>query len=69
LICCSSRELDGIETVIAVTLEEARAIISHDVVLGRIDLDQQIDVEDPSGKVVHSLCFADAVEIVWMKRE
>jgi hypothetical protein len=53
-----------LDAVIAATLNEARSILSHDVVLGRIDLDQHIDVEDPSGRTVHSLSFADAVEIV-----
>ena len=42
----------------------ARALISDEVRLGRIHLDQRIDVEDADGQVVHSQPFDGAVEIV-----
>lgn len=44
-------------------LECARDIIAGDAVQGTIDLGYRIDAEDETGDVVHSLEFADAVEI------
>lgn len=58
------RELDGQEAIAAAALHEAREIISGDAILGRINLDQHIDVEDADGNIVHTLHFADAVELV-----
>jgi hypothetical protein len=57
------RELDGREAIAAAALAEARAIISDDAIAGRINLNQRIDVEDEQRKIVHSLRFADAIEI------
>ena len=45
----------------AAALFEARSIICADVRLGKIALNQRIDVEDDKGCVVHSLKFEDAV--------
>ena len=59
---------DGIEMMpeeaAARALFEARAIIADEALHGRIDLRQRIDVQDGNGMILHSLAFADAVEIV-----
>ncbi len=38
--------------------------MSEDVKSGRLDLHYRIDVHDESGELVHSLAFADALQIV-----
>ncbi len=45
-------------------LWEARALIAYDAAAGRIDLRPRIDVEDATGRLVHSLRLADAIEIL-----
>ena len=45
-------------------IESARDIIAGEAKAGRIKLSQRIDVEDEERNIVHSLSFADAVEIV-----
>lgn len=44
-------------------LSEARFLISQDVLTGVIDLAQRVDVEDPEGRIIHSLAFTDAIDI------
>jgi hypothetical protein len=63
LLDAEGRELDA-AAVAAAALGEARSIISHDALAGRILLDQHIDVENGAGETVHCLAFADAVKIV-----
>lgn len=58
------RNLSGLGPVADAALKDARSIISDDAKEGRIKLDQRIDVEDAAGSVVHTLGFAEAVEIV-----
>ena len=58
------RELAGADALAGAALCEARSIISDDARGGRILLDQQIDVEDAAGTILHTLRFVDAVEIV-----
>ena len=58
------RELTGPDGIAEAALKEARSIISHDAMIGRIILNQHIDIEDEFRNVVHTLRFADAVEIV-----
>jgi hypothetical protein len=55
------RTLDS-DQVVPETLLQARALIAADVLAGRVDLDDRIDVQNSGGIVVHSLAFADAVE-------
>jgi hypothetical protein len=59
---------DGIEmpadAVRGVALMQARDCMAGDVKEGRLDLHCRIDVHDQSGKLVHSLPFADALELV-----
>ena len=57
------RELDDRDAIAAAALKEARSIIGHDALSGRIKLNQRIDVEDGSGTVLHTLHFTDAIEI------
>ena len=45
-------------------LHTARDCIAGDVMNGRIELKYRIDVEDENGKVVHSVSFADAIEVI-----
>lgn len=56
------RELDE-GAIIAAALAEARAMIAADVLQGHIRLDQQIDVLDAAGAVIHQLPFEDAIVV------
>jgi len=56
-------DLEGIKAVERIALKEARTLISHEALSGAIDMDQRIEVRDPSGAVVHLLEFADAVSV------
>lgn len=59
---------DGIEiapeTMHIRALIEARALIADEALNGQIDLRQRIEVKDGNGLVLHSLPFAEAVEII-----
>lgn len=59
---------DGIEVsfeaIAEKALASARDCIAGDVREGRVDLRYRIDVHDESDQVVHSLPFADAVEVL-----
>ena len=52
------------EKVASATLTSARDCMAGDVRNGRLDLRYRIDVHDEAGAMVHSLAFADAVEIL-----
>lgn len=60
---------DGIEmaadAVERAALTAARDCMAGDVRDGRLDLRFRIDVHDESGKLVHRLPFADAVELLF----
>ena len=56
------RELDQ-SAIAAAALAEARAMIAADVLEGRVRLDQQIEVLDSAGTVIHRLPFEDAVTV------
>ena len=58
------RDLPGPEAISAAALKDARSILGEEVRLGKLKLDQRIDVEDDVGVMVYRLLFADAVEIV-----
>lgn len=45
-------------------LAEARALIADEAMQGLIDLRQRIDAEDGTGRILHSLEFANAVRII-----
>lgn len=57
------REIADGAQIALLALQEARAIIGHDALGGRIDLDQTIEVRDEDGKLVHQLAFPDAIVI------
>jgi hypothetical protein len=57
------RKLPSLAAVMASALREARAIISADAQSGTIKLNQQLDIEDEAGEIVHSLHLKDAVTI------
>jgi hypothetical protein len=46
------------------TLASARDRIAGDVRGGRVDLRYRIDVHDKDDDIIHSLSFADAVELI-----
>ncbi len=47
--------------IIGAALAEARAMIAADVLQGHVRLDQQIEVLDSAGALIHQLPFEDAV--------
>jgi hypothetical protein len=57
------RELESLDAVRAAALREARSLISHDVLDGRLRLDLRIVVETAAREIVVRLTFADAVTI------
>jgi hypothetical protein len=57
------RQLPSLEAVIAATLFEGRDVISNDARSGTINLNQQLEVEDDNGAIVHRLKLKDAVTI------
>jgi hypothetical protein len=56
------RHLDE-RNIAAAALSEARAIIAADVHSGHVDLDQNIEVENSTGAVIHRISFDDAIKI------
>jgi hypothetical protein len=52
------------EAVQGTALSAARDCIAGDVRRGRIELKFRIDVHDEAGVIVHTIGFADAIEIV-----
>jgi hypothetical protein len=51
-------------SIAAAALSEARSIMSADCHAGEVDLNQNIDVEDSAGKLIHRVSFADAISII-----
>lgn len=56
------RQLDD-GKIAAAALTEAREIIAADARSGEVDMDQNIEVQNSSGAVVHRIAFVDAVKI------
>jgi hypothetical protein len=50
--------------IAAAALSEARSIMSADCHAGKVDLNQNIDVEDSAGKLIHRVSFADAISFI-----
>jgi hypothetical protein len=57
------RQLDP-ASIAAAALSEARSIISADCRAGAVDLNQNIDVQDSAGKLIHRISFADAISFI-----
>lgn len=64
MIDAEGQSIDDRDQVAPHALREARAMISQDVLGGRINLNQHIEVRDATGKLIHQLSFRDAVTIV-----
>ena len=58
------QEIADPETIPAIALAEARALIAADAQAGQIDLNQRIEVVDEGGELVHRIEFTDAVSII-----
>lgn len=56
------------EALAGVALMQARDCMAADVKAGRLDLRYRIDVHEEDGKLVHSLSFGDAVEVLTPRR-
>ena len=57
-------QLVSLDSVPGVALAQARDCIAGDVMTGRLDLHYRIEVRDKADKLVHTLSFADAVEVL-----
>ena len=57
------REIGDTSLIAAITLKDARSMISQDALSGHIHLQQAIEVHDEAGSVVYRLAFKDAVTI------
>ena len=64
LIDAEGRDLADIAAIADEALREARALISAEVLEGRLDLSQRFEIVDAAHALVHQLVFADAIEIV-----
>ncbi len=62
LLDAEGRELQG-GAIPAAAVAEARAIIAADAIAGHIRLDQNIEVHDAAGAVVHRVAFEDVVHV------
>lgn len=58
------REFATLDEVERAALKDARTLIAADAREGIVDLTYHIDVECPSGAIVHSIEFEDAVRVV-----
>ena len=58
------RELSGLDEARAEALKGARSIIAEEVLQGRVDLRGRLEVVDRSGKVLMTIAFSEAVEIL-----
>ena len=58
------REIRSPDDIPKIALNEARGIMSQDVLTGKLDLRQRLEVEDKLGRIVHSLRFSDAIKII-----
>lgn len=57
-------ELPDLNAVHAQALKAARDTLSHEIKAGCVDLRYRIEVEDEAGRLVHSLPFAQAFEVL-----
>jgi hypothetical protein len=57
------RELADVATARAVAVDEVRAVMTDEVLKGRLTLSHRIVVADESGHVVATVRYADAVDV------
>jgi hypothetical protein len=57
------------EAIAGAALSAARDCMAHDIRSGRLDLKYRIDVQNEGGEIVHTMHFADAVDISAAQRE
>jgi hypothetical protein len=58
------RELADLDAARREAIKGVRSIISEEAKEGRVDLRGRIDVADPSGRVLLTVAFTEAVEVV-----
>lgn len=63
LLDTDGRDVADESLIAQIALKEARAIISHEALGGRIRLDQSIEVRDGNDKLVYAIRFRDAVTV------
>jgi len=57
------RELPDLEAAREAAIKAARDIMAADVQRGMLDLSSFIEIEDPAHQLVHTLGFAEAVDL------
>jgi hypothetical protein len=60
-------ELADLEAAKACGIKEARSVAVEQVREGKLDLNHRIDVADEQSVVVHTIRFADAIDIVALR--
>jgi len=63
LIDPEGRDIADPSAIPAAALQDARHLMSHDMLKGEINFGCTIEVRDEAGKVIHDLSFRDAVKI------
>lgn len=58
------RELPDLEAARAEAIKGARSILADDVLKGNLDLRARIDITDGDGKILLSLGFSEAIELL-----
>jgi hypothetical protein len=60
-------ELADLDAARACGIKEARSVAADQVREGKLDLNHRIDVTDEQGVVVHTIRFADAIEVATLR--
>jgi hypothetical protein len=58
------RELASLDEARREAIKGVRSIVSEEVKEGRLDLGGRIDVADPAGRVLLTIAFTEAVQVV-----
>lgn len=62
------RDLPSVDAAIAVAKAEARQLMAHDVLAGKLCLDCQIDIVNEQGERITRVPFREAVTVVRQHR-
>lgn len=57
------QELPDLEAARSEAIKTARSIMASDVQRGMLDLSSFIEIENAEKRLVHTLCFGDAVDL------